>query len=535
MTAPLRAGAATLVAALLALVLLVAAAPRADAAPYTVWSCRGPAGEPVGTTAWQAGGSAGTRADGCAEGGALRAALGPADVDAAAESGFRLLAPAGTTIAGWRAWLDAATPGTTDGTSYAAGLASADALGARGVSTGCLIAPAGCTWGDPDDPLGDAGLATGSGGVPGLAVLAGCATAAGCGAPAGPGAHVALHRSAVDLEDATAPSVGAPAGPLAAGAELTGAQPVVVAVADTGGGVERTELLVDGQVTQVAGAGGSCAVPYDALVPCPATTDRAFVLDLGALAPGAHAVAARAVDAAGNVATGPSTPFRVAAPVATTPAPTPAPVPAPAPAAPAAPTLTLALPARVSLPAKTGPRGQARWSTGRPAAAMRLDVLAGPLGRPASSLRRIGRVRTRSDGSFVLPRSAESRALRVVPSGGGHPEAAAQVDVVAPLRVVLRGPSGIVRNGRAATFRGTVSGAGDAAPDLHVLVQAVVRGRWSTVDAVRPDEDGDVRWRYRFRNTTRPAAYRFRLVVEPARGLPWRRTASPRRVVRVDP
>jgi hypothetical protein len=264
------------------------------------------------------------------------------------------------------------------------------------------------------------------------------------------------------------------------------------------------------------------------------TTDRAFVLDLGALGPGEHAVAARAVDAAGNATTGPSTTFRVAAPAVTVPAPAATPSPAPAPPA-AAPTLTLALPARVSLPAKAGPRGQARWSTGAPAAAMRLDVLAGPLGRPASSLRRIGRVRTRSDGSFVLPRSAESRALRVVPSGGGHPEAAAEVDMVAPLRVALRGPAGIVRNGRAVTFRGTVSGAGDAAPDLQVLVQAVVRGRWSTVDAVRPDEDGDVRWRYRFRNTTRPAAYRFRLVVERTRGLPWRRTASPRRVVRVDP
>jgi hypothetical protein len=99
----------------------------------------------------------------------------------------------------------------------------------------------------------------------------------------------------------------------------------------------------------------------------------------------------------------------------------------------------------------------------------------------------------------------------------------------------MRKPSGTVRNGTTTTLRGTIRGAGDAVEGMTVLVQAVVNGRWSTVDTVEAAESGAVSWDYRFRRTLRTAKYSFRLVVPSVRGLPWKSTASPRRIVRVVP
>jgi hypothetical protein len=288
--------------------------------------------------------------------------------------------------------------------------------------------------------------------------------------------------------------------------------------------------LIDGAPVQRAASGGGCAPPFVSVAPCPGQTDRAFVVDLSGLEPGTHAVAARVADAAGNATRGPDVPFVVGPRTAAAVPPATAP-----PATPAGRDLTLALPARAAVPERARTRGQARWSDGSPAVGVRLDVLSAGIGRPVRSMHRITRVTTAADGSFVLPRTTTSRTLRVVPTAPGHPEAAAAVDLVQPLGLSLRAPRGTVRNGSRATFRARVTGAGDAAEDLQILVQAIVRGRWSTVDAVRADDAGRAVWRYRFRRTLRPAAYRFRFVVDRSRTLPWPRTASPRRVVRVVP
>jgi hypothetical protein len=193
------------------------------------------------------------------------------------------------------------------------------------------------------------------------------------------------------------------------------------------------------------------------------------------------------------------------------------------------------VPGRVTLPERRRTTGRARWAAGGPAAGVRLDVLAGGIGRPVSAMHRVGRVTVRGDGTFTLPRSSASRTLRVVPTVDDHVARPVEVDLFAPLRVALRAPAGVVRNGRTATLRGTVAGAGDAAPDLQVLVQSVVAGRWTTVGSVEPGRTGNVVWRYRFRRTVSRAAYRFRLVVPPTKGRPWKRTASATRIVRVDP
>jgi hypothetical protein len=514
-------------------------APSADAAGYTVWSCRGPEGEPRSTAAW-AGGGSGNRSDGCAEGGSLRAGLAASDAATDVAAGYRFALPPGVTIGGWRVWMSASVARTTNGGRYDAGVAETDGIDVRGFTAGCVAAEEGCSWGDPRDPLAAGNLVAGTGPAVGLALAARCHGAEGCAPVDDPAAEVQLHRSAVDVVDDVAPTVGPLAGDLVRGAPVDRPATVIAPVADAGGGVARVELLVDGAVAQVAESGGGCRVPYETVFPCPSATDRAFTVDPAGLAAGPHALAVRVTDAAGHVTESGAATFVVGDRPAQGGSPGPAPQPGPGPTAPgggsaASRALVLDLRDRVSLPERRRTAGRARWAGGAPAAGVRLDVLAGAVGGSVSRMHRIGRVTVRRDGTFTLPRTRESRTLRVVPTRDDLVARPADVDLVAPLRVALRTPSGVVRNGRTATLRGRVAGAGDAAPDLQVLVQTIVRGRWTTVDAVEPGRTGNVVWRYRFKRTVSRSAYRFRLVVPPTKGRPWKRAVSARRIVRVDP
>lgn len=530
-----RARPAHLLLALATLLVGLAPAASADAAGYTVWSCRGPQGEPLSAAAWSAGGD-GTQADGCAAGGGLRASLSATATAADAAGGFRFALAPGAAIGGWRVWLSASTSATTDGSTYGAGVAEADGLRVAGFTAGCVAAPAGCAWGDPADAVGPTNLVQGAGPAPGLAVAVRCQTPLGCAPANDPAATVELYRSAVDVVDDAAPSVGPLTGGLLAGAPVDRPQSVVVPVSDVGGGVARVELLVDGAVAQIAPSGGACAVPYATAAPCPSATDRAFTVDPAALAAGAHTVAARVVDAADNATDGAPASFVVGdRPAATVVVPQPPSAPGGDAAPAASRALVLSVPGRVRLPERGRTTGHARWAGGAPAAGVRLDVLAGGIGRPVAAMHRVGRVTVAADGRFTLPRTSASRTLRVVPTQDDLVARPVEVDLVTPLRVALRAPSGVARNGRTTTLRGTVAGAGDAADDLQVLVQTIVRGRWTTVDAVEPGRTGNVVWRYRFRRTVNRAAYRFRFVVPPTQGRPWARATSPTRIVRVDP
>lgn len=518
---------ARLLAAAVALATLVptVAVSSADAASYTVWSCRAADGRPVGTTAWRGSGSAGARSDDCASGGALRATLGQADIADGEISGWQFTAPPGTTIERYRLWRSAFVPSTS--TAFAAGVAGATGLGVQSFSDGCLISDGLIDCGVPEapnavDPSHDTGDVLGA--FAGLTVAARCV--ASCAATAGPAASVGIYRSAIDLTDNVAPVVGPSVGTLLDPDALAGRHSLLAPVADQGGGVARTDLLIDGVVVQSVPTGGTCTVPYAVAVPCATQTDRGFVVDTSGLADGTHSAVVRAVDAAGNVTSGPAASFVVRRPPVVVPPP---------PVVVAQRGMQLTLPRTASLPRKGWGFGVARWSDGSPAAGAPLDVYAGPIGAAADELEWLSRISVAADGSFTLPKSSFSRALRVQPADAAHVATPADVRVVAPLKVRMRKPSGTVRNGTTTTLRGTISGAGDAVEGMTVLVQAVVNGRWSTVDAVEASESGAVSWNYRFRRTVRTAKYSFRMVVPSVRGLPWKSTASPRQIVRVVP
>ncbi len=517
----------------------VFAAQSAGAASYTVWSCRAADGTPVGTTAWQGSGSTGTRTDDCATGGAMRATLGQGDTATGAISGWQFTAPPGTTVERYRLWRAAIVPATSTG--FSAGVAGTTGMGIQSFGDGCFVSDGTqlCGTGsltDPDDPANDTGDQSGS--FPGVTIGTRCVLS--CAATDDPAASVALYRSAIDLADQVAPVVGPAVGTLFDPGTLPGRHSLLVSVADHGGGVARTDLLINGALAQSQPTGGTCVEPYSQAVPCATSTDRGFVVDTSGLPDGEHHAVVRAVDAAGNVTDGPATPFVVSHPVPDPPAPPPPAPPAPPmPPPPVIPTLRvleLELPDEVSTPRSDWAVGTARWADdGSPAVGAPLDVYRSPVGGSADELEWLTRIRVAADGTFTIPRSSFSRALRVQPADAAHAGAPADVSVVAPLRVRMTRPSRAVRNGTSTTLRGRITGAGDAVDGMTVLIQAVVNGRWSTVDSVEASESGNVSWQYRFRRTTRPAQYRFRMVVPSVRNLPWKRTASPRQVVRVIP
>lgn len=511
---------------LLAAIPTVSVAP-ADAAGYTVWSCRAPDGSPIDAGAWRPGGTAGTRTDDCASGGALRAELAQTDGAASAVNGYRFVAPNGATIERYRLWRWVDVSATSDGSSYAAGISEADELGVQAFSSGCLVSPAGCSFGVPGNPLDASNLIDVSGGFPGVAIAARCATATGCTATSDPAASIALYRSAIDITDNDAPVVGGLVGTLFDPQAAVGRHSVLVPIVDVGGGIARTDLLIDGAVVQSVPTGGRCVEPYVVAEPCARQADRGFIVDTTGFGAGVHQAVVRAVDAAGNVTDSAATPFAVPAPVILPPPPDPIVVPQRA--------LRISLARKVTLPEEERTTGTARWADGSPASGVWLDVLAAPLGAPAGDLEWLSRVRVSASGSFTLPKSRESRTLRVMPADAADVATPADVDLVAPLRARLKGPRGTVRNGGTATLRGTITGAGEAVEDLQVLVQAIVGGRWSTVDSVSPSESGSITWKYRFRRTVKRAAYRFRLVVPRTASLPWNTTVSPREIVRVLP
>ncbi len=212
----------TIAAAALALLLAApVAASAAEPATYSVYSCRGPEGEPISTRAWQADAKAPGVSDTCAEGGALTVEAAGYGLEPGLlpgpgiASGLRFAAPGGTVIAGYRIHLTAAT-GWAPEWQLEAGLAVGSVVGVPPVTVGCPTA--NCTFGDDGDPLSEKNLVT-AGGLPdaGLVLAARCAVG-GCDLLEGSrvSARASIWRSIVDLEDPAPPVLGAITGSLAA-------------------------------------------------------------------------------------------------------------------------------------------------------------------------------------------------------------------------------------------------------------------------------------------------------------------------------
>jgi hypothetical protein len=546
------------IAAALSVLALAFACVSAQAASYTVWSCRGPDGKPLGTQAWSAGDERGAVADTCADGGALQAHLSSSGEDAGHERGFRFALPAGASISGYRIHLYAATAKAFYEQALQAGLDHDAALSFGDVDAGCP--GAGCVFGTPDDPLAEANLAK-AGELDSRGLVAGvrCGGWLGCRVPeigdallqGGPDvlAELRLFRSEVDVRDDRPPVLGTPAGDLVGGATLTGdSASVTFGAGDEGGGVASLALLVDGDEVARRDAGGACAKPFTDPLPCPSSLDATLTASLTALADGAHSAALRATDAAGNVTTGEPIAFTVG-----TAEPEP---PAPPGQPPAGPPQTVVVERIVTVPVAPQPvtidgvrervdisregavvSGLVKDAAGAPLAGAKVLVRSRPFGVRRARSRAERTLTTGADGRFSMPAGERSRLLILDVDDSAHrAREQVEVELLHRLRVVAVVGDRNLRNGQRMTLRADITGAGGGAEDKVVLVQAVVGGRWATVQSLTADDEGRAIWRYRFRGTTRPAIYRFRLRVERAGDVwPWPTTNSPVLRVKVRP
>ena len=144
---------------------------------------------------------------------------------------------------------------------------------------------------------------------------------------------------------------------------------------------------------------------------------------------------------------------------------------------------------------------------------------------------------TDAAGRFSLPVAAPSRILRLDVDDTAHRAVdPLEVDLLQRLKITVKVPDRSLHNGSRMTLRALIDGAGAGAAGKVVLVQSIVGGEWATVASVQAGRDGTAIWRYRFRGTTRPALYRFRVRVERAGDVwPWPTTNSAPVIVAVAP
>jgi hypothetical protein len=505
-----------IVLAALAAPLAISPAP-ASAGAYRVYSCVAPSGgaAPVGDASygWQSSARSGTTSlsltNGCAGGQGLAAVLQSAQPYGAGGQ-WTFLPPPSTSIAAFDL--------TWSGTAAAGGEST-------------------ISRSDQPDPtyerrygqdFGTDHVVEGNVNLSYLTVLVACSFAQPtCSNPNGPIASYRIAESTMTLADGSAPAAADPSGDLIASPTWRGPMSLGFTASDTGSGVYRVVVVVDGQdaLGVVAdGNGGRCA-DADATnadaheflwpVPCKASVAPTLSVDTGALPLGTHAVSLAVEDAAGNRTT-------LYGPVAKT-------IVAP----PADRGATNGTPAN-DVARFTGRRhrtvttsfrhrrlrvrGRLVGADGKPIAGALIDV-SSQLHRAGARFRVIGHTRTSRRGgfSYKAPPGA-SRTLRFgYRSHVNDTVNAATLDVLQRVRAsaTLRASRRFVGRGGSVTFRGRLRGGYVPRRGKLVELQATDRGRWRTFALVRSGRSGAFHYRYRFRGSGR-FAFRARVRFERA-------------------
>ncbi len=527
---------------------------HAEAAEYTVWSCRGPDGAALPATAWvfdsfDAIPGELTFSDDCATGGALSISLSPSAPTLLRKprGTARFELPRGTRIVEYELsrFFRAALLGVG---TYAAGVRERSA--SVDLESGCssvLALPlyACGSVGDPVDPDGPGNIRNSTGlDLLGLELWAACLSTGCSPGLIPPDAELKLYRSSVVIEDSMAPSPPQLSGTLTEPGPVPRLATLLVEGADDGGGVAAVSLAIDGGAPQViapAGSSSSCQEPYFLPRPCPAEVARLFTVDTSSLVGGIHTATGTVVDPAGNV-----TPFgpllfmaaHHGSPGGSAGTPPPTPVPEVGNGDPAVKEPRLRLEARRLEHARGRAailRGRLTTETGTPISGAKLGVEE--VAYPTELTRRLAPVTTSATGGFEvrLPgHGARKVTVSFAPSADGRPtrQASATVRTRATLQLARR-PARIKRRG-TVEFRGRLAGAGAAARGAVVEMQAVVSGRWRAVATVKVRPNGAFRWPYRFRYVERDARFSFRAVLRHTPGWPWSTLRSRRLPVTID-
>jgi hypothetical protein len=133
----------------------------------------------------------------------------------------------------------------------------------------------------------------------------GCRSGATCGALAGDSpAKLWLHRATINLEDTSSPVIASPpSGTLVdPSRRLTGIEEVSLAATDVGGGVFEGLVEIDGQVVArqvIDSNGGRCQQPFVYAAPCKQSASGTIAVDTARLADGDHTLRLLVTDATG--------------------------------------------------------------------------------------------------------------------------------------------------------------------------------------------------------------------------------------------
>jgi hypothetical protein len=344
------------------------------------------------------------------------------------------------------------------------------------------------------------------------------------------------------LRDGTVPAASNLSGDLIANPTWQGAMPIAFQASDSGSGVYRLIVNVDGQDAlalvadpndgRCADADSTNSDPHEFLWPAPCRTAVApqLSVDTGRLPFGADSVSLVLEDAAGNRATiyGP-VPKTIVAPPADRGALNGT------PASDAARfrgrrhrTVTTSFRHR-----RLRVRGRLVGPDGKPIAGAVIDV-SSQLHRAGARFRAIGHTRTSRKGgfSYKAPPGA-SRTLRFGYRSHVNDTAnTATLDVLQRVRAsaTLRASQRFVARGGRVTFRGRLRGGYIPRRGKLVELQATDRGRWRTFALVRSSRRGAFHYRHRFSGSGR---FAFRARVRFERAYPYVLGYSPRTLVSV--
>jgi hypothetical protein len=491
----------------------------ASAGSYRVYSCVAPSGGPApvadGSYGWQASGrpQAGSLflTNECAAGHGLAARLDGTNAEPLGAGGQWTFTPApNTSIAGFDlTWSGAAAGG---GESTISRSDQADPTYERRYSA----------------PFPTERVVENNVDLSYLLVLVACSFAQpSCSNPGGNVASYRIAESTMTLRDNSAPTAANVGGDLIANPQWRGPMPLTFSATDTGSGVYRVIVDVDGQdaLGAVVDANGGHCADADATntdaheflwaAPCRTSVAPQMSIDTGTLPLGVHAVSIALEDAAGN-----RTP--IFGPVAKTILAPPADRGAlnGSPASDAARftgrrhrTVTTSFKRR-----RLRVRGRLVGPGGKPIAGARIDVLS-QLHRAGARMRAIATTRTSRKGgfSFKAPPGA-SRTLRFgYRSHLDDTAFTATLDVLQRVKAsaTLRASRRFVPRGGSVTFAGRLRGGYVPPRGKLVELQATDRGRWRTFALVRSSRSGGFRYRYRFAGSGR-FAFRARVRFERA-------------------
>lgn len=512
-----------LVAALSLCAFAFALTGSAQAATYSVYSCVGPAAEPLPNSAWLTSVNDPSQTLDFAFG----TNCGDLSVSASTTRDFVLGdgaeyvfdAPTGTTISAYslNRSVAVAFPASTPPPSIVSAGVS-ETSGAVTTGFDCVAVTTPC--GSLAPAFSRNGLAASR-----VSVGVTCADDTDCKTGSFTQLSARLIDARVDLDDSTPPVIASVAGSLPGSSAAAGAQTIDVTATDVGGGVRMINLAIDGVFKQASAAGGSCGQPYTLRAPCPSGLVRTLNFDTATLLNGTHTATLTATDAAGNLSSPYTFTFGVTSGGGSGGGGTGGTPPSNGSPAVEQPTVKTEKSVISSANGKAVVvEGTLTTATGAPVIGAVLDVTSLDLGVFNAASKSIGTTTTTAAGRFsfsVKPKGAQRISVLFKPFPASIGTAVTSTIVREDLRLSVKRSKSRVRPGGALTLKGVLKGAGAAADGTPVEIDARIGKSWRAVGVVETNSRGSYKWKYRFTRVKQPTRFTFRAIVRKNKSWPW--------------